>query len=514
MIAAGGTAGHVVPALAVANALRLAGANIVFIGGSRAEAELVPAAGYPLHTLTVRGLSRRNPLAALRALGAAARAFLRSCALLRTLRPDAVMGAGGYVSGPVGLAAVVLRIPLVLTEADSHLGLANRALAPFARRVCLAFPLDAGHGVGGGAGTGVEGGLRTDAEAGVEAGVVDVEAGAGRAGAEAAVGAGAGGAVGAGAGGAAGVGVEGGVVGVGDTGRTDAGGAARVGTAGTVGARAWGKVGKGAGGIGRVRKSNNRYKVTGRPIFLSGVNRARVRARARSTDQETYVLVFGGSLGARSINLAALDAYAGAGFHVLHVSGRRDYRELNTRALPPHYDLREYLDLPDFGDALAACNLVVARAGGSIFEIAAAGRPAILVPYPHATADHQTTNAAWMARAGAAVVIPDDELDGPRLARETAALLGDPSRLRAMAAASAALGRPDAARDVAAELLEAAGAGDIGGQRAGTEVPEEERPIPRGEDAGKEDREVDRTARGEAELDEDGVQRAPEKKRG
>ncbi len=168
------------------------------------------------------------------------------------------------------------------------------------------------------------------------------------------------------------------------------------------------------------------------------------------------MLVFGGSLGARSINLAAVEAYAGAAFHVLHVCGRRDHPELAARLLPAGYDLREYLDLADFADALAAADLVVARAGGSLFEVAAHGRPAILVPYPHAAADHQAANARWMARGGAAVVIPDGELTAARLARETATLLADPQRMRAMAAAARRLARPDAAQAVAEELLEAA----------------------------------------------------------
>ena len=256
------------------------------------------------------------------------------------------MGGGGYVSGPVGLAALTRRVPVVLTEADSHLGLANRVLAPFARRVCLAFAL------------------------------------AGREG--------------------------------------------------------------------------PRYRVTGRPIPPPQEDRAGARARLGIEPGETCVLVFGGSLGARSVNLAAVEAFAGAAFHVLHVCGRRDHPELAARLLPAGYDLREYLDLADFADALAAADLVVARAGGSLFEVAAHGRPAILVPYPHAAADHQAANARWMAQGGAAVVIPDGELTAARLARETAALLADPQRMRAMAAAARRLARPDAAQAVAEELLEAA----------------------------------------------------------
>jgi UDP-N-acetylglucosamine--N-acetylmuramyl-(pentapeptide) pyrophosphoryl-undecaprenol N-acetylglucosamine transferase len=144
---------------------------------------------------------------------------------------------------------------------------------------------------------------------------------------------------------------------------------------------------------------------------------------------------------------------------VLHVSGRRDHPEVASRArngadtLPGGYDLREYLDLEEFHEALSAADLVVARAGGSVFEIAAHGLPAILVPYPHAAGDHQSANARWMAQAGAAVVIPDAQLSAERLGGEVAALLGDHSRLAAMAAAARTLARPDAAREVADELL-------------------------------------------------------------
>jgi UDP-N-acetylglucosamine--N-acetylmuramyl-(pentapeptide) pyrophosphoryl-undecaprenol N-acetylglucosamine transferase len=138
------------------------------------------------------------------------------------------------------------------------------------------------------------------------------------------------------------------------------------------------------------------------------------------------VLVFGGSLGARTLNRASAEAFAGrssigGAFRVLHIAGSREYAELAARELPRGYDLREYLDQDDFADALAAADLAVSRAGGSVFEIAAHGVPAILVPYPHAAADHQSTNARWMADAGAAVVIADAELTGARLGRQLGA---------------------------------------------------------------------------------------------
>jgi UDP-N-acetylglucosamine--N-acetylmuramyl-(pentapeptide) pyrophosphoryl-undecaprenol N-acetylglucosamine transferase len=347
LIAAGGTAGHVVPALVVADALRAEGAEVSFAGGERAEAELVPAAGYDLHRLRVAPIPRRQPVAAARAASIDARAVLTARRLLRATAPNVVLGAGGYVAAPAGLAAATRGVPLVLLEADSHLGLSNRLLAPMARRVCLAFPI------------------------------------AGREG--------------------------------------------------------------------------DRYLVTGRPIPPPPTDRDAARRRFGIDPDETCVLVFGGSQGARSINLAAIEAFAGggwAGIHVLHAAGERDLPDLHAPG--PHYDLRGYMS--DFGDALLAADLVVARAGGSVFEIVAAGRPAVLIPYPYATADHQTANAAFMERAGAAVVIPDAELNGPRLAQVVGGLLADRIRLAAMANAAATVARPDAARIVALEVLAAGGA--------------------------------------------------------
>jgi UDP-N-acetylglucosamine--N-acetylmuramyl-(pentapeptide) pyrophosphoryl-undecaprenol N-acetylglucosamine transferase len=337
-----------VPALAVADALRSQGADVEFIGGERAEAELVPAAGYALHTLRVAGIDRKNPLRAARAVLLAGRATGRARRLLKQIGADAVLGGGGYVAGPVGLAARTLRLPLVLTEADSHLGVSNRLLAPFAERVCLAFPIP---------------------------------------------------------------------------GRT-----------------------------------GSKWLVTGRPVppGTEGGDREAARERLGIPPDGPCLLVFGGSLGARRLNEAAIDAFgAAAPCAVLHASGRRDFDVLLARLIslgsPPHYRLFPYVE--PFADALAAADLAAARAGGSVFELAAAGLPSILVPYPHATGNHQDANARFMEQAGAAVVIPDAELDGPRLAREVGGLLGAQPRMAAMANAAREVARPDAAEVVAREVL-------------------------------------------------------------
>jgi UDP-N-acetylglucosamine--N-acetylmuramyl-(pentapeptide) pyrophosphoryl-undecaprenol N-acetylglucosamine transferase len=356
-----------VPAIAVADALRAEGAEVSFLGTrERAEAELVPAAGYEIDFLRVSGLDRRNPLKAAAAAWQAGRAVGEARRLLAARGADVVLGGGGYVAGPVGLAALRMGLPLVLTEADSHLGLANRLLAPRARRICLAFPIP-----------GRDGGP---------------------------------------------------------------------------------------------------YLVTGRPIPrpVLEADAAVARRRFGIPEPADCVTVVGGSLGALSINVAAFEAFTrpDSGLprdHVgepwiLHVVGRRDFAELRRRwdeqGRPERYTLISYE--PNLGDVLAAADLVVARAGGSVMEIAAAGRPAILVPYPHATGSHQETNARWMADGGAAIVIPDSELTPDRLMGTISELLGDEDRLREMASAARHLAKPDAAERIAREALAAVG-GEVSG---------------------------------------------------
>ena len=348
LIATGGTAGHVLPSLAVAEALRARGAAVTFAGSpGRFEAKLVPEAGFELDTFEISGLPRRPGVAqvraAMRAVGA-----VRACrSILRRRRPEVVLGGGGYVAGPMVLAARGRRIPSALMEADAHLGLANRLAAPFARRIFLSFPIQ--------------------------------------------------------------------------------------------------------------DRTGAKYVVTGRPIpETSRVAISSEEARRRFfLERGPVLLVFGGSQGARSLNEEIVQHFGQEGPAVLHLAGERDFASLAERVSRPDYRLIPFVR--DFGSALAAADLVVARAGGSIWEVAAAGKPAILVPYPHATGNHQLKNARYFERAGGALVVGEDELHGLELV--IGALLSDEKRREKMAEAMRRVARPEAADEIAEELIALAAAG-------------------------------------------------------
>jgi UDP-N-acetylglucosamine--N-acetylmuramyl-(pentapeptide) pyrophosphoryl-undecaprenol N-acetylglucosamine transferase len=345
VIAAGGTAGHVMPSLVVARALRARGVSVSFAGSpDRVEARLVPEAGFELDPFRISGLPRRPGAAQLRAVLLAGRAP-RACArILAARRPDVVYGGGGYVAGPMVYAAWRRKIPAALAEADARLGLANRLAAPFARRVFLAYP---------------------DAS-----------------------------------------------------------------------------------------RNGGRYRVVGRPVpEREPVPRDEARTRFGLPAGAQVMLVFGGSQGAAALNEIALSEFGAEGPSVLHLCGERYLAGLAGRVSRPDYRLLGWTD--DFGAALDACDLVLARAGGSVWEVAAASRPAILVPSPNVTADHQSRNARYFEQAGGAVVVPEPELGRvPGLVRE---LLGDGGRLAAMGAAMRRAAKPSAAEEIAEELIALAG---------------------------------------------------------
>ena len=307
----------------------------------RVESQLVPDAGFELDTFAVSGFPRRIGFGLVRATWQAIRAPFACWRILSRRRPDVVLGGGGYVAGPMVLAARLRGIPTALTEADAHLGLANRLAAPLSRRVFLAYAIE------------------------------------------------------------------------------------------------------GRGG--------SRYRVVGRPIPVAhlGAERDEARARFGLPQHRPVLAVFGGLAGAQALNEFAVEAFGERGPAVLHVSGARDYDAVRPRVSRGDYVLLESTD--DFGAALAAADLAISRAGGTVWELAAAGTPAILVPYPHATADHQTLNARHFEAGGGAVAVDQSQLASvPALVEE---LLGNAARLAKMSEAMRALARPDAADVVADELV-------------------------------------------------------------
>jgi UDP-N-acetylglucosamine--N-acetylmuramyl-(pentapeptide) pyrophosphoryl-undecaprenol N-acetylglucosamine transferase len=318
--------------------------EVTFAGSpDRVEARLVPERGYAFDAFRVQGLPRRPGLGLARAAGLAAAAPVACARILAKRRPDVVLGGGGYVAGPMVLAAWLRGIPAALTEADAHLGLANRLALPFAKRVFLALPI----------------------------------------------------------------------------GRDDA-----------------------------------KFRVVGRPVPELSLAAARDEARRELglPADGPVVLVFGGSLGAHVVNDVALRAWSESGPAVLHLCGERDYPQLRDRVSRPDYRLIPFVDR--IGLAYGAADIALARAGGSVWELAAAGLPAVLVPGDFATGGHQEKNARFFVEAGGAVVVAEREVE--KAPGVVAALLADGERLGAMSNAMRAAAKPDAAERIADELVELA----------------------------------------------------------
>ncbi len=355
IVTGGGTAGHVLPALAIADAMVAAGhprTSIHYVGAERGiEAHLVPSTGYPMTLLPGRGIQRALTPANLGAVVGLVVALGRAIGLVGRLRPSVVIAVGGYASVAVGMAAVLRGVPIVVAEQNQVPGAANRLLARFAKASATSFE-----------------GTRLP-----------------------------------------------------------------------------------------------RAVVTGNPIraTISAIDPHRDRAAARAAfgvePGRRLLLVFGGSLGALRINEAVLGAVATwrdrSDLAVHHVVGNRDWEALSARAQPEVGTLvyRQVAYEDDMPAALAAADVAVCRSGSSTcFELAAAGLPAVLVPSPHVTADQQTGNARSLVDAGAAVLVRDEELDGPTLAAAADAILGDADRLASMGAAARTWARPAAAADIAA----------------------------------------------------------------
>ena len=349
LIMAGGTGGHVFPGLALARLLREQSLEVVWLGTERGlEARVIPAEGIPIERLSVAGLRGKGTLAWLAAPFRLTRALLQALAVMRRHRPSVVVGLGGFVTGPGGIAAWLTRRPLVIHEQNAVAGLTNRILAHLARQALEAFPGSFGQSV--------------------------------------------------------------------------------------------------------------HARVIGNPVRrdISALPPPAVRFAERSGP--IRLLVIGGSQGATRLNTVvpfALKRLSIAmAFDVRHQAGERwieagraSYAQAGVRA-----DVRPFIE--DMSEAYGWADLVICRAGAlTVSELAAAGVGAILVPFPAAVDDHQSSNARFLVRAEAAVLIADRELTEERLAAELVRLSVGRGRLLAMAERARLLAMPRAADELAASCL-------------------------------------------------------------
>lgn len=349
LIAGGGTGGHILPALAVAGELRQThNAEVLFVGTPRGmESRLVPQAGFPLHLVQVGQLKNVSLMTRVRTLGDLPRSLFDCLALLRTFRPHAVFGVGGYASGPAMAAALLARVPTMAFEPNAMPGLANRLVGRHVQAAAVNF----------------------------------------------------------------------------------------------VSAQRWFR----------------NCELTGIPV------RPEFFALAPPPFGATHLLVFGGSQGARVLNqvmprIAAELLEAVPGLTILHQAGARHaestldaYR--NSTADPARYEVHAFLD--DMPARFQAAHLVLARSGAStVAELAAAGKPSLLVPFAAAADDHQKRNAEEMVRAEAAVILEEPQLNEPGLLLKTLwELLSNRDRLNAMSYAARTQSHRDAARQIAERLV-------------------------------------------------------------
>ncbi len=349
LIAGGGTGGHVIPALAIGRELRdRYAAEVRFVGTARGmETRLVPEAGFPLDLIEAGMLKNVSLATRVRTLSALPRGVTRCVALLRSFRPQAVVGVGGYASGPAMMAAVLLRIPTLAYEPNAAPGLANRIVGRRVTAAAVAFE--------------------------------------------------------------------------------------------------------------ESRRYFRNAQVTGVPVrgeFFALPD--------RPANAPPHLLVFGGSQGAQALNRAMPEVLeqlmaAVPGLTVLHQAGARHLEATETAYRSTGVDpgrWRVSAFLEDMPAQFAQASLVLCRSGSSVAELAAAGKPSLLVPFPRAADDHQTRNAEAFASAGAAAMLPEAAMSPDRLLGELRELLNDGPRLRQMSLAARGLARPDALRQIVAMVRE------------------------------------------------------------
>lgn len=351
MIAGGGTGGHLFPGIALAEevATRHPKNTIVFVGTTRGlEARVVPQSGFTFEPIPSRGLKGMGPLRLVLGLLMLPISFLAAVRLLLRYKPDVVVGVGGYSSGPVVMAAFLLRIPTAVQEQNALPGLTNKILGRFVDAVFLTF-------------------------------------------------------------------------------------------------------------------EDQRHFFPTKKVHLIG-NPIRKKLmenflRGNAPHDKFTLLVFGGSLGAKGLNSRVLGALEHLEdvkdqLRFTHQTGKADLAEVKAAYEKRGFDAKVVEFIDDMSAAYAESELVICRAGATtIAELTVAKKASILVPFPFATDDHQAVNAQSLVQAGAALMYREAELDGGKLANEIRALKSDPPRLRKMEKAAGLLGRPEAAKELADELV-------------------------------------------------------------
>lgn len=353
VLSGGGTAGHINPALALAEVLAQRGCEVLFAGTPQGvEARLVPQAGVPFTAFEASGFNRSHPASIFKALSLMNKSTKAAKAWFQQVKPDVVVGFGGYVSIPVSRAAQALGVPVVLHEQNSVMGLANKYLAKKAQAVCLTYECTA----------------------------------------------------------------------------------------------------EGLATAGRVVH-------TGNPVRSSVVTASREEGRAMLgiPMDARMLLVFGGSLGARRINegiVALKDRLLGyEDVHVVHITGPKELESVEAvlslrESERARYHVMGYQDR--MGETLAAADAIVSRAGAtSLAEISARAIPALVVPFPYATEDHQTKNARAYVDAGCAYMIADDQVGTPEFERLVISLVEDAAVRESMTVAARSQKTVDAAATLA-----------------------------------------------------------------
>jgi UDP-N-acetylglucosamine--N-acetylmuramyl-(pentapeptide) pyrophosphoryl-undecaprenol N-acetylglucosamine transferase len=350
IIAGGGTGGHVIPALAIAQQLKKQfAAEVLFIGTARGiETRLVPQAGFPLQLIKVGALKNVSLMTRAKTMFDLPRALWTAGRMVSDFRPDVVIGVGGYASGPAMLAAIRRRIPTLAFEPNVVPGFANRMVAPF-----------------------------------VSAAAVHFE---------------------------------------------------------------------------ETCEYFHNCKVTGVPVREAFFNIAAKDAVAEGKRVPT-LLVFGGSQGAHAINQAMIESLPGLranvpAIHIVHQTGQRDYDNVLAAYQKSGISSEVHKFIDDMPAIFARADLLVCRSGAStVAEIAAAGKPAIFVPFPRAADDHQNKNARALERVGAAIVVEESKLAAAYLVETIATMFLDPNRLQAMSEAARSLAHPRAVEEIA-EMIE------------------------------------------------------------